>query len=104
LSYFPAAHARHNITNNIVRSAGNGIDLGEIVIFLYVAAAIVVVVLTRNRLGVSRPLQGLSTASTSQHGTSQSADGGGDSGGANGGHDGDSGFSFGDSGGTTTSD
>jgi CAAX protease family protein len=59
-----AAHAGHNIANNIVPSAGNGIDLGEIVIFLYAAAAIVVVVLTRNRLGASHPLQGRSTAST----------------------------------------
>jgi len=59
-----AAHAGHNIANNIVPSTGNGIDLGEIVIFLYAAAAIVVVVLTRRRLGVSHALQGPSTPST----------------------------------------
>jgi CAAX protease family protein len=59
-----AAHAGHNVANNVVPPAGNGIDLGEIVIFLYVAAAIVVVVLTRKQLGVSHVMPGPRTPST----------------------------------------
>ncbi len=50
-----AAHAGHNIANNIVPSTAGGIDLGEIVIVLYAASAITVIVFTRRRLSAPDP-------------------------------------------------
>lgn len=45
-----AAHAGHNIANNIVSTTAGGIALGDIVILLYAASAIAVIALTRKGL------------------------------------------------------
>ena len=49
------AHAGHNVANNLVQAPSAGVQIGDIVIFLYLAAAILVLTLTGLRRWVVVP-------------------------------------------------